>query len=235
MTDNTLDNGTAGGTSVAPSTGVQPGSVPADSGGGLNQESLLKRIAELEGHVRSLQSEKDKGVQKALDKVGSLEEQIKQYEKLRAKGLDQEDALYRLEMQQLLEERRGGKVSTAVPVQSGGGSPTQPATVDHTALLTQLGLDPNAPDVLAVVREGGDLAQQVVKFATLSAQKKAQAPTAPNPAQQVPVGGGVSSSERTIADVEADLAYLKKTDPDYRGKPKYRQLVEEHRTYLQRP
>jgi len=198
MSESTLENqGQPEGTGGAPSQPVQSGQTPADSGGGFDQEAVLKRLNELDGLVRSLQSGKDKGVKRLTDEVDSLKEQLERYEKLRSKGLDPEDAQYRMEMEQLLAERRRTKESTSVPAQGVVGATPKPASVDHTALLTSLGLDPNSADVLNVIRTTDDYTAQVANFAALAAQKKSKPAPAPNPAQQVPVGGGSSVTVTT--------------------------------------
>jgi len=233
MTDNTLENqGQPIGTDSVPTQSVQVGATPADSGGGFDQEAVLKRLNELDGLVRSLQSGKDKGVKKLTDEVDSLKEQLERYEKLRSKGLDPEDAQYRMEMEQLLAERRRASGPSAVPVQGGGGSPTQSASVDHTALLTGLRLDPNSAEVLNVLRSTDDPVMQEATFRAISAMKQGKPIPVSNPAQQVPVGGGVSVSERTIEDVERDIINVKQSGG--LGSPKHRELVEEHRKMLQR-
>lgn len=173
----------------------------------------MKRLNEIDGLVRSLQSGKDKGVKKLTDEVDSLKEQLARYEKLRSKGLDPEEAAYRMEVEQLLAERRGGRASTPVPAQGGGGSPTQPAVIDHTALLDNLGLDPNSPEVLAIVRAGGDLSQQVIAFGNLAAQKRAKPQPQPNPAQQVPTGGGLPTGSVTSDSLMRKYQELTKNVP----------------------
>lgn len=197
-------------------------------------EAVNRKVRELEGLVRQLQGDKDRGVQKALNEVTSMREQLNQYEKLRSKGLDVEAALDQMEIQQLLQERRTTRQSTGVPVQGGGGTPPQSATVDHTTLLSQLGLDPNAPEVLNVVRSTSDPVMREATFRAMAALRGSTPKPAPNPAQQVPMGGGTSVSERTIEDVEADLARIR-NKPGFAGTKEYRDLVAEHRGFLQHP
>jgi len=202
------------------------------SGSG-NQEVVLRRVEQLEGLVRSLQGDKDRGVKKALDEVSNLRDQLAQYEALRSKGLDPDAALDQMEIQQLLAERRAGRSPAGVPGGTGGGTPRTPATVDHTDLLISLGLDPNGAEVLSVIRSTTDPVMQEATFRAMSALKGNTPKPAPNPAQQVPVGGGTSVSERTIEDVEADLARIK-NKPGYMGSKEYRDLVAEHRGFLSR-
>lgn len=203
MTDNTLENqGQPGGTGGAPSQPVQPGKTPADSGGGFDQEAVLKELSELRGLVRSLQSGKDKGVQKALNKLENHDELLERYDKLLSK-LDPDEAKFRLRMERFMADQDSGNEATPVPAKGVGGTTPQPASVDHTALLVSLGLDPNSAEVLGVIRATDDYTAQVAQFAALAAQKKSKPAPQPNPAQQVPVGGG-SSLALTTSDLDKE-------------------------------
>lgn len=229
MSDNNMES--------VPTSGAQGAPIPeASPAGGQSPSAIdVKSIAEAlrpiiqEEVARSGQSVKDKRIAKLQDDVDKA---LARYDELLKEGLTPQRARRELALDQLLESRQDNSDSAAPTQQAVGSRPAQ-AALDHTALLSSLGLDPNSPEVLAVAREGGDTATQIIKFANLATQK-AKAQPQPNPAQQVPVGGGTSVSDRTLEDVEADLANIKKK-PGHMGTKQYRDIVEEHRRFLLRP
>lgn len=228
MTDNNMESVPTSGAQGVPTPDASP------AGGQPTSAIDVKAIAEAlrpiiqEEVARSGQSVKDKRIARLQDDVDKA---LARYDELLREGLTPARAKRELALDQLLEGRLDNSDGVAPTQQAVGSRPAQ-ATPDHTALLSSLGLDPNSPEVLAVAREGGDYASQVGRFAALAAQRKAQ--PAPNPAQQVPVGGGTSVSDRTLEDVEADLVRIKKK-PGHMGTKEYRDIVEEHRRFLLRP
>ena len=194
MTETNMENapGGEGGQAANPVTSTTGGQSPSAIDVKNIAEALRPIIAEEVS--RSTQSVKDKRIAKLQ---GDVDKALARYDELLKEGLTPARARRELALDQLLEAQSSadGSVVPASPVT--GTHQTQ-AVFDHTALLATLGLDPNSPEVLGVVREGGDAASQVLKYANLAASK-VKTQTAPNPAQQVPIGGGSSASVTTDA------------------------------------
>ena len=201
MSENTLDSGNPAGTPTEPTAGVSTGSAQPDSGGGQTAEQLLSKVQWLEGQVKALQSDKDRGLQRNTQDIKALKDEqkklLERYDALLNEGLTPARAKREIAIDALLEGQYEAGTSAPVPQAKVTGTNPPAAGVDHTALLTSLGLDPNSAEVLNVVRTTDDYTAQVASFAALAAQKKSKPAPAPNPAQQVPVGGGSSVTVTT--------------------------------------
>ncbi|GAG48285.1 unnamed protein product, partial [marine sediment metagenome] len=102
----------AGGTAAPPSAAVSPGpevqptSLDADD----KLETADERIAQLEAQVRSLQGDKDRGVNKALEGVDQLKTRFngfEEYAKLRMDGKTEEQAQTETVLGEFVQERLG--------------------------------------------------------------------------------------------------------------------------------
>jgi len=139
---------------------------------------------------RGNQSIKDRRIQQISNQLDDFESQLAEFKKLtKEKGLSEDDALWRMRV----EQRLGKQSEEPKP----GKQEVSPASVETQALLKQLGLDANSPEVANVLRESEDPASQIIAFANLATSKKAT--PAPKPASVQPAGGG----QTTYTDADA--------------------------------
>ncbi len=172
-------------------------------------ESLVKDLA---GQVRALQSDKDRGVHKLDQKLNSLTETIKQYEKYRGK-YEPDEAQWRMQVDALLAQGQGIPQAD-VPSAGGGGTPTQAAGVDTATLVKAVGLDANSPEVLAAIRDHQDnLFEQYAAITNLAVKRQAAQQTPPNSAQIMSAGGGQPVPSVTVDSLTAEYQNLTKNIP----------------------
>ena len=148
---------------------------------------------------KGTQSTKDKRIQKLTNQMDGFESQLAEFNDLVGKGLSETDALWRMKVESQL------KMNEAPPEETIGNQSTPTASVETQAILKQLGLDENNPEVTKVLRESKDLAAQLASFINLSTSQKQ---TEPNPAAVQPSGGGKTSYESVDQVVERlDVLY----------------------------
>ena len=147
-------------------------------------EALLPLIKEEVS--KGTQSVKDKRIQKLTNQMGDFESLLAEFQEMTKSGLSEEDALWRMKIESQL------KMNEAPPEEKAGSQSTSVASVETQAILKQLGLDENNPEVTKVLREEKDTASQLASFINLSATQKV---TEPNPAAVQPTGGGKTSYE----------------------------------------
>lgn len=163
-------------------------------------EVVLQRLEAIEGTVKGLQSDKDRGVHKVSKKVDSLAEQIAKYEEKRKSGLKPEAALRDLQIDELLAERDQSS-QTDAPVQDAGGTVSLPAGVD-AQVLEGLGLEANAPEVVELLR--GDNVK-LNDFLELAIQQRLKDQQPANPAAISPTGSGDAVGPDDLEAVTAEL------------------------------
>ena len=235
MSDNVLESGQPSGVQGQPS--------PAPSGGGVSStspvdvdalaEALAKNQKFLDLLNRSTQSVKDKRFSSIEKEQGSLKSQLTRVLELTKRGLTEEDALFRVRVEDALLAQDAPQEATPVPPQSPPGSGPGVAG-DETArvLIEGLGLDPNSAEVLQVLRDHpADIRNQIAKFAELSARRKASPP--PNPAAVLPTAAGAPvSAGSELSDIDRQLAALK-ARPRYQiDKAEYDALLGKRRQLL---
>lgn len=149
MTDTDLDSGqeagTAGNTNQTGSEqkGDKQSSFDAKS---LQStlESLVKRLDEVDARSKSLQGDKDRGVKKTNDEVEKLKNKIAELERYRKAGYDDDTAFeemtFREEVRSLREQ-----IATINKASAGNGG------VDTAQVVSDAGLDPADPDVIAEI------------------------------------------------------------------------------------
>jgi hypothetical protein len=219
-------DGVPGGVPETPTPEISPETAQTPSPvGGDALEPVLKRLEGLEGMVRSLQSGKDKGIAKQADEIKGLKDQVSRVLELVKEGKSQEAAIQIAEREaridELLAERYGpNQPASAPPVAQAA---TQPVANELTqVLLTQLGLDPNSADVVAVLRETADPLTQVTRFTQL-AQKAKQAPPA-NPAAVQVTGSGISAAVDDLESIDRQLAAMRQQPSYSMDRHKYDEL-----------
>jgi hypothetical protein len=149
---------------------------------------VAERIKRLEAMVETMQSNKDKGVNKALTEVGELRQTLGEVQKLIKKGYSEDEAFEAIEAKKADDEFRQAVLelskslkSGSLPVQANGAQ-AKPSVID----VTELGLDANDPEVLANV-----LSQTDPKDAELAALRllRKRGTTNFTPAAASPVSG----------------------------------------------
>ena len=229
MTDNVMDDTGSVGTGGKPTQPVSPGQPGANSAGEVTLAEVLQQVKELQGHIRSLQGEKDKAVNRVQTEVRTLAEQMARYEKYRARFNDPDEAVRQMQIDDLLAQDRAGAPQAQAPQQVQAGSRPTAAGVDYTAILNSMGLDPNSPDVVRLMTENSSPVEVINGFASLKQRaERAQQQQAPvNPAP-LPGAGGAAASSAAIAIAE-EYESRKKTiragdvDALYRLKLEYRE------------
>ena len=221
----------AGGTEAPPSAAVspepevQPTSLEAEG----TLETAEERITRLEAYVRSLQGDKDRGVNKALEGVDQLKERFngfEKYAKMRKDGKTAEEAQREMVITEIVDERIGTQV-VQEPV---GSQAVEPSGFDADKFLREQGIDPNSAEALTLIRDGKT---NVVDYFNLALGKKDAPVTEPNLAQVMPTGSGSSVGGRDIAEVETDLDKLNvKTGKTREDWAKIREYKEEHQNLL---
>lgn len=178
---------------------------------GVSLADVLTVVKNLEGQVRALQSDKDKGIAKVGKQVNDLAEQMEKYESYRERGLKPEQAVREMQIDALLAGQRDEGSTEFLPKEEGGTEP-KVASADQKAILQRLGLQPNDPKVLEVLREKDNPIEQVASFAALALEKAKtqQAPT--NEAQVMPSASGATSTE-TIDSLTEELNELMRESP----------------------
>lgn len=213
MTTNITEGGQPEGAPGQPNQNVSPPDVQQPSpDGAVTIETVLQRVADLEGQLRGVQSTKDRGTAKLNKKVDSLAEQITRYEALRARGVEPDVALREMEIDDLLAERRGTQQPEQVPQQVQAGSPAPAANIDTQGILKTLGLDPASPEVTEILRTNTDAVSQIAAAVELVKRRRAQAQAAPNPATVVPTGQGAPAGGDLEAEYKQKLSQIRRGD-----------------------
>lgn len=159
-------------------------------------EVVSKKLGELEAQLRAFQSDKDKGVAKVAKEMAGWKERLARYEELKAQNLTSDDAAFRMEVEQLLTEWRSEKTQPASNVDTGGTQkPQQTTDAVTSAVLKSLGLDPNLPEVVNVLRDHNSVADQVAAFAALAQKKATQVVANPATALSGSSGGAVGGDD----------------------------------------
>ena len=135
---------------------------------------------------KKVQSFKDKRFDRLTGKVDDFSSQLAEFKKLTESGLSEDDALWRMKVEQKLNE--------APQEGTQGKAGSSGASVDTQAILKEMGLDENTPEVANILREKKDIASQLVAFAQLSATHQSRSST-PNPAAVQPSGAGTPTDE----------------------------------------
>jgi len=225
MTD--LENSGTPAGEVVPTTASQ-GQPATSSQATPDLESLLKKVSDLEGQVRSLQSGKDKATYKLEKDVGTLKETIAKYEELRAEGLSQSRALKEMQLDALLEKQTpADPLSTSTPQAQGSAPATQTGT-EMAAVLQELGLTANDPQVIEAMRLPAP--KLVAALAKLAVERN----QAPNPAVLQNTGGGSAVvGTDDLAAIVAKLEVLKAQPPHLMDRKEYGRLVKEYNRLVQ--
>jgi TolA-binding protein len=187
---------------------VTPNPEPSPQNPGGASAVDLKALQEALGPIisqevdRRLQSQKDKRFAKLEGKVDETRALLERYENLRSKGMNQEDALFRLKVEDALLVPQ--EVQDAPSAARQTVSDRQPAAPELAGeVLEMLGLD--ADDVKTLQNRGASLNDYFTR--AVDKRKAAQAP--PNQAAVLPTGGGSpgqTSEEQLKADYQREIS-----------------------------
>ena len=208
MTDqNIMDGGQSSGTGGEPTQ-------PVSQGAGDQQHSdavtrLETVVKELQGQVRSLQGDKDRGVNEVKSQVKDLLKQLAWVEKAKARGDTPEEIEEQLELRELLAERRDRTGSPNASSATATGNRQQVTGPDATVVLSTLGLDAQDAQVVQIQAAGLTPADEALAFIQLAHQRK-QALEQPAKPAQVMSGGGGSTVPNELGAKMAHLQTLLK-------------------------
>lgn len=193
--------------------GVQPPSVDAKAiARALRDDPEFAEFIK-EQSAKGVQSDKDRRLNKMERKFGDVEEVVTAFQKFKASGLSDDEALWRMKVEAAISGQAQTQTSQAVPVvrTSGGTESQTPATVEALDLFREAGLesDPRTTQFLRDNANAPDLGVKARKFAF----NVLRGMTEPNPAAQMAQSGGtVTSGTRDIDTVTAELMAAQK-DP----------------------
>lgn len=196
MTDQTIGEQLVGGAgegqpAVSPNEAVSSTSMDATK----MLAELAKRLEKLE---RGEQSVKDKGLFEANKRMDSFDERLARYDALLKRGMDPEDAKYRMAVEDMLAER--GSVPQTTPG-SGAALREQGSSIDVDKVLQATGLSVDDPLVSQAVR-----LNDVNALLELAVSRR-NAPQ-PTPAAILPTGGGSSVPVETQETLTEQLLKL---------------------------
>lgn len=179
MAENDVDSGSAVGTAGSPTPqDSTSGSASSGSFDAAQLQSLIegfgRRIEEIDARTRSLQGDKDRGVNETKKEVKELKAKIAEYEKLKSKGLTPDDALdemdFRSTVRQLQEQLGALKSVSAQSAGNGAGGADQAAQ----AVINELKLDANSADVVSILSRGLDPEKQELELRRLATRPRSQ-------------------------------------------------------------
>jgi hypothetical protein len=205
MTDDMENQGQSGaqGSSIpgASQTGTQaPSAVTAET-----VAAIMERLDRIE---RGQQSTKDKRIAKLMQQQDGFNEKLTRLQELTKQGLSQDDALWRINVEDALAAKLSGEPEGSVGQGKQADNQAPAPKVEADVVLKAMGLDPNSAEVGAILRETDDFTAQMAKFAALAVQKKAAAAPTPSAAQQMPGTGGGSVQAESLETLNEQIAKL---------------------------
>ena len=176
MAENDMDSDQSGGTPASPNTGGSAGSGDSKSSFDASKlqsafEALTKRLDEVDARSKSLQGDKDRGVNKAQEEVKELKRKIAEIEKLKKTGLDEDGAIeeYSFREDVRIIKDQLSKLGSAQTSPAGNG--TSPAD-EQAKVFDEYSVDPNDPEAIPLLElRGTDLVKAVSKLAIKRAKQ----------------------------------------------------------------
>lgn len=184
-------------------------SAQPDSSPSIDAETIFNSLKDYPGFQQFVksqaQSKHDKRIGRIEKQLG-LSETMAEVDRIQSEtGMPREFAIQWYEMQRQQAQAVTPEVDpTVVPDASAGQA--QVAGQDNPVLqqAVDLGLDPNGPEVINVLREGGSQVEQIRKL-TASWKAGQAAPVAPNPAATMPTSTGSPPAQPPLqAQYEAE-------------------------------
>ena len=222
MTDQNEDSGQFTGSGQPSAQNVSDGDKHNSNSASQPQE-LGERLNRIEKMLSSIQSGKDRAVDKTRSEVSELRKSLSEVQSLMKKGLSEDEAFEQLEgrkadnefKQAVLELRDALKGGKSLPVQANGAK-VEPSVIE---VLNQFNLDANDPDVIANVLSQSDPDKAELAASRL-ARKRANPPSAsaaspvagtpPPPANLMDEYNQKAKSVRGMALIDLKMEYRKK-------------------------
>ncbi|HEX7975667.1 MAG TPA: hypothetical protein VF498_14750, partial [Anaerolineales bacterium] len=181
--ENDLGSGAAG----LPS---QPASPNGEQPSAVDYEALAKALEPTLARMveRQWQSGKDSRIAKLTGKVDDFESRLARFKELQSSGMSEMAAKEFMKLESQIAQSQPDVPQTgASPTPQPGSQGQATDSFDRAAFLRQAGIDPNDPEVTALVREGKTA---LVDLAGLVVKRGAQPKVQPNPATYIPTGTG---------------------------------------------
>lgn len=213
MADNVLDSGQGQGTTPTTNSGGSQGG--GDQQGSFDAaklqstlEAFSKKLDEVDARSKSLQSDKDRGVNQTRKEVDELKRQIAEIEKLKSAGMESNAAIeeftFREEVRQLREQL--GKLNPAAPQPAGNGNGSADATAQVIAAAQ---LDANDPQVLSLIQQYGNDPMKLAMQAGMYKAQLGNRPT-PSPSATPAMSSGSAAPAPDAAQLSDELMQLYK-------------------------
>lgn len=201
MTDHLEPKPGSNGTPIPPNSGTDPEQVTQSK---VNLEQLQSSVERLTGLVRSLQSEKDKGVSQVKKDVSEIQDALARYDKLRVKGMDAEEAIAEIVNGATIQDQLKTLTETVNRLAAGSGTGTPlPGSSDVTQVFAKVGLDPNDPDVLIAASELKGKSPEAIELAAYRLRDRKATQPEPTPAQAAALRNGPPTPPNKGAEIEA--------------------------------
>lgn len=158
------------------------------------QSEKDKRFAKQEGETREIKTE-----------IDQLKDRLARMDQLTAAGLTRDQALTQMEGEELLANLRAQANQRAAPL---------PAGNELETFLQEIGLDPNLPEVLEVLRSEQSPLKQASKLTMLAEKRKAEKPIAGvTPAQVISGNASKGAPTRDLStEYQTEVSKIRRGD-----------------------
>ena len=185
------------GTPTPPASGgtSQPSAIDYKALAAALEPSLVKMVEQ------QWQSGKDKRIANLTGQVDEFQKKLERY--LEHAGLTKDkEALYRLQVEDLIEQQQTGGATNTVTGSGNTGGTGQPKPSIDVETLQALDLDPNSPEVSELLRKGATLEDYV------GLVKRRKAKPAPTAAAMQPSGQGSTVVSDDYESLSEELGKL---------------------------
>jgi len=198
MAENDVDGDQAEGTTQTTNSESSAGAGASNSSFDATKlQSLIegfgRRIEEIDARTKSLQGDKDRAVVKTKKEVEELKAKIAEYEKLKSKGMEPDDALEEMDFRQTVRQLQD-QLSRLGPVQTPPAGTGASATEEAAKVIEQYKLDPNDPAVSKLFSLKGDALR--AEAADMALRKLNQAP--PDASAASSITGGPPPAQKGV-------------------------------------
>jgi hypothetical protein len=163
---------------------------------------------------RKMQGEKDRRINKQEKRMDGFAEQLARFQELTKRGLSEDDAMFRMKVEQqlALNDQSSSKPAGEVPEQKAVGTANDPAMATATALLEKEGLA-NDPEWTTILREQKPTGIAYLAAAANLILEKSTRPQ-PTAAQTIaPAGGNVVAAKEDDIDAITDRMVVLQKNP----------------------
>ena len=177
-TDQNLESGDNLVEGEQPSSATSKGGSHDSSSANQTQDLIGERIKRIEKMVETMQSNKDKGVNKALNEVEELRKSFSEVQSLMKKGLSEDEAFETLESRKAESEFQRAIVEVRDLLKGGKSLSTQAsgAQIEPSVakVINEYNLDANDPEVIASVLTQTDPKDAEIAAARLMNRRQSQ-------------------------------------------------------------